>query len=439
MMPKMVLIIVLAITVMPMLLALAGVDFGFFEVLDGRITPDASLGRYLYTILGWTAFGTAIIVVLLAFLHYGITGDVTTPIVGVALFCTGIMDGFQVLSSMGLIFEPRLSVEQFLPFSWTVSRAFNALILIIGASMFLLSGQIKGDRQRQKGVQFVLTTTVVMSLIAVGVIYWLSRISAVPELTFASTYIKHPWDLIPFALFLFAGALVLPVFYKWHPSLFTHSLIISIIPSLMAQIHMAVGSDALYDTHFNIAYFLRIVSYVVPLIGLALDYERTYHKLEKQNKQILSDGFMRKQSEEVLLRERDTLNQLMDNIPDIIFLKDISLRYTRINNALANLFGLAFPMEAVGKSEDNYVPADFAEESRRLDEELIASGEPSLNNLRKFTAKDGSVKYLSISRVPIKDNQKNVMGIIGIGRDVTASVDESGKQHLDAGDAAEEV
>lgn len=429
-MPKVALWAVLGLSLIPMILALVGIDFGFFDVREGVLTPDATYGRYLFAILGWSAFLIAILTVALAFLNYGITGDVTTPIIGVALFCAGNMDGFQVLSSLGLTAEPRLPIEQFIPFTWTISRTFNALVLILGASMFLISGNVKGEKNKKRGLQFVVLTSIIMAVVAYAIIHVCARIDAVPSIKFGSKYLHHPMDLIPLALFILAGAFVLPVFYKWHPSIFTHSLIISAIPSVMAQIHMGFGSESLYDTHFNIACFLRIISYVVPLTGLLLDYERTYSKLEGQNKQILADGFVRKQSEEVLVRERDTLNRLMDNVPDMIFIKDISLRYTRVNQALANLFGLTFPMEAVGKTEADFVPGDFAEDSRKLDEELIKNGETSLNNLRKLTTRDGKIRYLSISRVPFKDAQQNVMGIIGIGRDITEHVDETGKPHI---------
>ena len=41
---------------------------------------------------------------------------------------------------------------------------------------------------------------------------------------------------------------------------------------------MAFGSETLFDSHFNIAHFLKIIAYVVPFLGLAMDYIHVYRK-----------------------------------------------------------------------------------------------------------------------------------------------------------------
>ncbi|MCH8293158.1 PAS domain-containing protein, partial [Candidatus Poribacteria bacterium] len=70
--------------------------------------------------------------------------------------------------------------------------------------------------------------------------------------------------------------LYIPAFIDVH--LFSHALIISVLPEIATQLHMAFGSEALFDNHFNIAHFLKIISYFVPFVGLILDYVYTYHK-----------------------------------------------------------------------------------------------------------------------------------------------------------------
>jgi len=57
---------------------------------------------------------------------------------------------------------------------------------------------------------------------------------------------------------------------------FSHALLISILPLSASELHMALGSSTLYDSHFNVAHFLKIVAYAVPLAGLLLDYMSTY-------------------------------------------------------------------------------------------------------------------------------------------------------------------
>ena len=46
---------------------------------------------------------------------------------------------------------------------------------------------------------------------------------------------------------------------------------------------MALGSNSLFNNHFNIAYFLKVISVVVPFFGLLIDYYRAYQNLENKN------------------------------------------------------------------------------------------------------------------------------------------------------------
>ncbi|HEB80070.1 MAG TPA: PAS domain-containing hybrid sensor histidine kinase/response regulator, partial [Rhodospirillales bacterium] len=53
------------------------------------------------------------------------------------------------------------------------------------------------------------------------------------------------------------------------------------VPSVATEAHMAFGSTALFDSHFNVAHGLKILSYAVPLMGLCLDYVRTHQSLKR--------------------------------------------------------------------------------------------------------------------------------------------------------------
>jgi serine phosphatase RsbU (regulator of sigma subunit) len=83
--------------------------------------------------------------------------------------------------------------------------------------------------------------------------------------------------MIPLFLYLFAGSVVFPRFYRAQPSLFSHALFVSVIPNVAAQLHAVFGSTALYDNNFNIASYEKILAYAVPFVGLLLDYRRAYY------------------------------------------------------------------------------------------------------------------------------------------------------------------
>jgi two-component system NtrC family sensor kinase len=122
------------ICVLPFILNLTGADFGSSAValnLDvaASLSPQAFTdalhhaleGSYTHTLLEWSAFCTAIFTVVLAFAHFNIKHDVTTPVIGMALLCAGCMDAFHTLAANRLI-EAVASNQNLIPFTWALCR-----------------------------------------------------------------------------------------------------------------------------------------------------------------------------------------------------------------------------------------------------------------------------------------------------------------------------
>jgi signal transduction histidine kinase len=230
-------------------------------------------GSFTHTLLEWSAFCTAIFSVFLAFIHFNVTRNLTTLVIGTALFCAGTTDALYTLVADHLLADVADS-QNFMSFSWAVSRLFHALIMISGAGLGLVTRI--GIWRGKPGLALLVSGALG------GMAYGIIRTSAgdvqLPQTLFPEAIVSRPYDAIPLILFLFAGAFVYPRLYQRLPSLFSHALIVSTLPNVAAQLHMAFGSRALFDTHFNIAHFLKIVAYLVPFSGLALDYLRTYRE-----------------------------------------------------------------------------------------------------------------------------------------------------------------
>ena len=280
---------IVAICVIPFLLTLAGFDFGShaekFDMAEmaqasGPAQVDAMFNRlpgaFAHALLEWTAFCAAIFTVLLAFSQFRMTGDITTPIIGMALFCAGCMDAFHTLAAARLI-TAEASNQDLIPFTWAICRIFNAMIMIIGVSLFLR----KDFNFRLAGVPFLIGTSVLFMVLAYAIISYCANSASLPQTQYPDSLITRPYDVIPLVLFAFAGLYLYPKFYRKVPSLFAHALIISAIPEVVVELHMAFGSSALFDSHFNIAHFLKIIAYVVPFLGLMLDYIRTYREQQQ--------------------------------------------------------------------------------------------------------------------------------------------------------------
>nr|WP_225882665.1 ATP-binding protein [Pseudanabaena sp. PCC 7367] len=271
---------VLVICTIPFLLELAGVSFSTIGApldinaleTDTRVEfidalHHALSGSFTHTILEWSAFCTGAFTAALAFIQFALSGDVVTPIIGVALFYAGCMDAFHTLAADRLI-QGVADNRSLIPFTWAICRLFSAVIMIAGTSLFLFT-----NRKEWKGnAWFIAIASTISGLIAYGIILICVKSNSLPQTMFPSAMITRPWDVAPLMLFLVGGIFVFPRFYQKYPSLFSLSLLIGVIPQVVTQLHMAFGSSALFDSNFNVAHFLKIIAYLVPFCGLCLNY-----------------------------------------------------------------------------------------------------------------------------------------------------------------------
>ncbi len=277
---------IVGVCVLPFVLTLLGIDFGSrSKSFDLSSAPsmiqyqavDAMFyrlsGAFAHTIFEWSAFCAAIFTVILAFTHFKITRDITTPVIGVAQFCAGSMDAFHTLAAARLI-EAVADNRDLIPFTWAICRVFNALIMIVGVGIFF----VKKTQKSAGDLRFIVLISLAFGVVGYAIIHYAATSAVLPQTMYPDSLITRPWDVVPLLLFVFAGLFLYPRFFRMHPSLFAHGLMISAIPEVVVELHMAFGSTALFDNHFNIAHFLKIIAYVIPFIGLALDYLRTYRE-----------------------------------------------------------------------------------------------------------------------------------------------------------------
>ena len=76
---------------------------------------------------------------------------------------------------------------------------------------------------------------------------------------------------------------------------------------MATQLHMSFGSQSLFDSNFNIAHFLKVIAYLVPLAGLMLDYIRTYRDVASTNEELTREITERQRAEVALQDAHDDL------------------------------------------------------------------------------------------------------------------------------------
>ena len=121
-----------------------------------------------------------------------------------------------------------------------------------------------------------------------------------------------------------------------------------------------------------------------------------------------------------LPRDEHLLRILMDHLPDSIYFKDLQSRFTRVNRAQADWLGLADPQKAVGKSDADFFPGDFAALTRALEAEIMRSGTPVLDQDECIRTPDGRQRWVSTSKLPLRNAEGVVVGLFGLSRDISS-------------------
>ena len=122
---------------------------------------------------------------------------------------------------------------------------------------------------------------------------------------------------------------------------------------------------------------------------------------------------------ELWVHHGDLLDNLLDASPDRIYFKDRDSHFIRVNHASAVWFGIGSPGEAIGKTDADIFSEEHARQAREDELHVMATGEPLLAIVEKETWPDGHITWASTTKSPMRDEAGNIIGIVGISRDIT--------------------
>ncbi len=128
----------------------------------------------------------------------------------------------------------------------------------------------------------------------------------------------------------------------------------------------------------------------------------------------------RRQVETELVEERNLLRVLCDNLPDVhVFVKDTHSRFL-INNAFhLKTMGATTQDEVVGKNDFDFFPPEFAAQYYTDEQEVIRSGQGLHNRLEWVMTYQGERRLFLTSKLPMRNNQGDITGLVGMSVDVT--------------------
>ncbi|HSD82902.1 MAG TPA: PAS domain S-box protein, partial [Anaerolineae bacterium] len=126
-----------------------------------------------------------------------------------------------------------------------------------------------------------------------------------------------------------------------------------------------------------------------------------------------------KQAEAALAQERNLLRTLIDTLPDQVFVKDQQGRILLYNQADARAMRVDSIEAALGKTVYDLYPRELAETYHADDMAVIRSDQPLYDREEPALDEAGQERWVLTTKVPLKDQAGQRVGLVGIARDIT--------------------
>lgn len=145
-----------------------------------------------------------------------------------------------------------------------------------------------------------------------------------------------------------------------------------------------------------------IISATGSIIGVVLVFRDVTEKFEIAEK---------------LSRQQEEYKTIVNSVPALIFFKDLQNHELSVNRAYCEMMGL--PLECNGMIDvSSRFPQEDADQYFQDDLEVARSGIPLRNRIERFVTPTGT-RWISTDKVPYRDKDGNIIGVIGFAIDVT--------------------
>ena len=152
-------------------------------------------------------------------------------------------------------------------------------------------------------------------------------------------------------------------------------------------------------------------------------------RLAEANRRLQDEIAERLAGERAWHAERRLLRAMIDTVPDYLFVKDRQSRFVIANRAVAGDVAEG-PDSVIGKNDFELHPHERAEKFYADEQHVMETGDPLIDIEEFIIERSGVRKYLSTSKLPLRDETGAVIGIVGIARDVTRRREAEDEVHF---------
>jgi PAS domain S-box-containing protein len=133
----------------------------------------------------------------------------------------------------------------------------------------------------------------------------------------------------------------------------------------------------------------------------------------------IADISERKLAEEALRKDRILLRALIDNLPISIYVKDKEGRKLIANTADLQMMNRTTEAEVIGKTDLEIYNKETGTRGYEEDMSVLQTGQPMFNHEDHYLDTNGKQHYRLTSKIPLYDEHKQIIGLIGFGHDIT--------------------
>lgn len=352
---------------------------------------------------------------------------------GLAVFVTGLA----LLTLSQYVFDLDLRIDQWL-FQDTTTASFPGRMAPVTALNFCLLGSALLAMHRQWYYLSQGCSVVAMLLALLAVAGYLYGVESLYRISTFSSMAVHT------ALgFIFAGGGLLRaepengfiriVTASGAGGTLIRRLIpaVLILPILTGWLCLQGQRLSFYDIPFGVALFA--LSNLVIVAGLIMRLAWVLHRVDvaretavaalRQSHEDLENKVLERTAAlgEITRRleaERNLLRTLIDTSPDYIFIKDAGGRFI-ISNMAHTQAAQVTPDELAGKTAFDLFTPDLAAQFHADDIQVIQSGEPLINLKRSTTDPQGQPRTVLTTKIPLRNPEGQITGLVGISRDIT--------------------
>jgi PAS domain S-box-containing protein len=145
----------------------------------------------------------------------------------------------------------------------------------------------------------------------------------------------------------------------------------------------------------------------------------------------LKESIAKNEANEAKIKyERNLFKALFDNLPDAVYVKDIQFRKILANPIDLQYMNVKSEDEIIGKTDEQIYGNEVSSSSYADESSIFKTGEAIINKENFFVDNKGNIHWMLNSKVPFRNSNNEIIGIVGISREITEKKKEEERLKL---------